>query len=393
MRPVVSLIMFLLYFSLSLSEKQLTSARGVQYDDNDEDEDEHIEIFNEDEINLNKTDKGMYLGSPCEFTCSPKLLHVFCNPVSGVCECDKRHPVKLNPATGCGKPKRLGEQCYYREACKYSDQHASCVQIHHNAVCQCKSGYHIVSIQKPSKRVFCAEDVDILKTDFSTLAGVLSGIAVLSGLICFVLKLFNQNRYTRPHRFGNANLAPPIFFSNDTGIGLPMPLLEQSSTSHGTSQRSLTSVSSRRASSLHGCRGISVSASRAGAARAAAILLMSFHEHNPDIPAKLTSYLGSRRPSLTSIHSTSSVRSFSARRFEREKEQKEEREMQRRFARIASNGRAPPTPSPRSTDELLPTLAEDRPVYIVQVPLAIQEEDNGANGFNEEIPSTSKQFT
>ncbi|XP_031334659.1 uncharacterized protein LOC116164603 isoform X5 [Photinus pyralis] len=258
MRPVIFLIMFQLHFSLSTSEKHLTSARGMQYDDNDEDEDEHIEIFNEDDIDLNRTDKGMYLGSPCEFTCSPKLIHVFCNPVSGVCECDKRHPVKLNPATGCGKPKRLGEQCYYREACKYSDQHASCVQVHHNAVCQCKSGYHIVSIQKPSKRVFCAE--------------------------------------------------------------------------------------------------------------------------------------GSRRPSLTSIHSTSSVRSFSARRFEREKEQKEEREMQRRFARIASNGRVPPTPSPRSTDELLPTLTEDRPVYIVQVPLAIQEEDNGANGFKEEIPSTSKQF-
>ncbi|KAF5290148.1 hypothetical protein FQR65_LT11660 [Abscondita terminalis] len=334
----------------------------------------------------------MYVGSPCEFTCSPKLLHVYCNPVSGVCECEKKHPVKLNSATGCGKPKRLGEQCYYREACRYSDQHASCVQIHHNAVCQCKSGYHIVSIQKPSKRVFCAEDVDILKTDFSTLAGVLSGIAVLSGLICFVLKLFNQNRYTRPHRFGNANLAPPIFFSNDAGIGLPMPLLE-SSTSHGTSQRSLTSVSSRRASSIHGCRGVSVSASRAGAARAAAILLMSFHESNPEIPAKITSYLGSRRPSLTSIHSASSVRSYSARRFEREKEQKEEREMQRRFARITSNGKVPPTPSPRSTDELLPTLAEDRPVYIVQVPLAIQEEDSGTNGFSEELPSTSKQFS
>lgn len=56
------------------------------------------------------------------------------------------------------------------------------------------------------------------------------------------------------------------------------------------------------------------------------------------------------------------MRSFSTRRFEREKEQKEEREMQKRFARITSNGRVPPTPSPRSTDELLPTLAEDKPV-------------------------------
>lgn len=47
----------------------------------------------------------MYLGAPCEFTCSPKLLHVYCNPVTGVCECEKKHPVKLNPSTGCGKRK------------------------------------------------------------------------------------------------------------------------------------------------------------------------------------------------------------------------------------------------------------------------------------------------
>ncbi|KAF2880593.1 hypothetical protein ILUMI_25574 [Ignelater luminosus] len=315
MRPITLLMMLLLCSPLSLSDQQLTSSGGFHYDDDDEDED-HAPVY-EEGANINGSEKGMYLGAPCEFTCSPKLLHVYCNPVTGVCECEKKHPVKLNPSTGCGKPKRLGEQCYYREACKYSDQHASCIQVHHNAVCQCKSGYHLVSIQKPSKRVFCAEDVDILRTDFSTLAGVLSGIAVLSGLICFVLKLFNQNRYTRPHRFGNANLAPPIFFSNDAG---------------------------------------------------------------------------SRRPSLTSVHSSSSVRSFSTRRFEKEKEQKEEREMQRRFARITSNGRAPPTPSPRSTDELLPTLTEDKPVFILQVPLAIQEEENGANDFHEELPSTSKQY-
>jgi len=70
--------------------------------------------------------------------------------------------------------------------------------------------------------------------------------------------------------------------------------------------------------------------------------------------------------------------------------------MQRRFARITSNGRAPPTPSPRSTDELLPPLTEDKPVFIVQVPLAIQEEENGANAnaneFHEDLPSTSKQY-
>lgn len=53
--------------------------------------------------------------------------------------------------------KKLGEQCYYKESCKYADQYSSCMQVHHNAICQCNHGYHTVAIQKPSKRVFCAE--------------------------------------------------------------------------------------------------------------------------------------------------------------------------------------------------------------------------------------------
>lgn len=50
-------------------------------------------------------DKGMYVGAPCESTCSAKLLHVFCNPQSGVCECEKKYPVKVNPFSGCDKRK------------------------------------------------------------------------------------------------------------------------------------------------------------------------------------------------------------------------------------------------------------------------------------------------
>lgn len=68
---------------------------------------------------------------------------------------------------------------------------------------------------------------------------------------------------------------------------------------------------------------------------------------------------------MTSIHSNNSNRSYSARRYEREREQKEEREMQRRLARMSSSvnslGKVP-TPSPHSTDDLLPTLEEDKQV-------------------------------
>lgn len=73
---------------------------------------------------------------------------------------------------------------------------------------------------------------------------------------------------------------------------------------------------------------------------------------------------GSRRPSIASIHSAGSMRSFSARRYEKEREQKEERESQRRLSKMNSMsvGRIAPTPSPHSTDDLLPTLEEDKQV-------------------------------
>lgn len=85
---------------------------------------------------------------------------------------------------------------------------------------------------------------------------------------------------------------------------------------------------------------------------------------------------GSRRPSITSIQSsTSSVRSYSARLWEREREQKERRQMSLRLAQLhdkMSGGREhpklPPTPSPRSpnnsTDPLLPVLTETREVRL-----------------------------
>lgn len=53
--------------------------------------------------------------------------------------------------------KKLGEQCFYRQSCAYSDQYSSCIQVHHNAICQCKTGYHSVSLHRPKERVFCAE--------------------------------------------------------------------------------------------------------------------------------------------------------------------------------------------------------------------------------------------
>lgn len=40
-------------------------------------------------------DHGLLVGSRCEFTCDKRLHHVFCNPISSKCECEKNYPVKI----------------------------------------------------------------------------------------------------------------------------------------------------------------------------------------------------------------------------------------------------------------------------------------------------------
>ncbi|KAK0085271.1 hypothetical protein PV325_005488, partial [Microctonus aethiopoides] len=169
----------------------------------------------EDYFESNGTGKGSYVGAPCENTCNADLQHVICDAITGVCECEKQYPVRLGPTRGCAKPKRLGEQCFYRATCVFTDQHATCAQVQHNAVCDCDSGYHKVAIARP-KKVFCAEDLVLITADMPTLLGIVSGIAVLTGLICFVLKLFSRARYTRPRHYADANHAPPMLFSSDT---------------------------------------------------------------------------------------------------------------------------------------------------------------------------------
>lgn len=50
----------------------------------------------------------MYLGSPCEFSCNPKLMHVYCDPTTASCQCDPKHPVSVGVAQGCAKGKLTG---------------------------------------------------------------------------------------------------------------------------------------------------------------------------------------------------------------------------------------------------------------------------------------------
>lgn len=89
-------------------------------------------------------------------------------------------------------------------------------------------------------------------------------------------------------------------------------------------------------------------------------------------------YVGSRRPSLTSVHSsTSSARSYSARRLEKERSEKEQRQAlqelrlaKQREQQQQQQQQIAPTPSPRtphSMDELLPSVEEGKEVFYNEV--------------------------
>ncbi|XP_011268511.1 uncharacterized protein LOC105258738 isoform X2 [Camponotus floridanus] len=319
-------------------------------------DDEEIGDNGENWFDKNITaEKGRYLGSPCDLMCNPELQHVFCDSITGLCECEKFYPVRLGPAKGCAKPKRLGEQCFYRATCTFADQHSTCTQVQHNAVCDCEEGYHRVALSRPNKKVFCAEDLVLITTDLPTLLCIASGIAIFTAMICFVLKLFSRARYSRPRHYANANHAPAMLFSSDTGIPLTLHGRPSSRSSQRSNSAGPLSCAFTRRPSSGGSRGPLVPASRAG----------------------------SRRPSLASVHSsTSSSRSYSARRLEKERNDKEQRQalQELRLAKQREQLQQQqqpviPTPSPRtphSTDELLPSVEEGKEVF-----------------YNEQVPTTS----
>ncbi|XP_016974272.1 uncharacterized protein LOC108041021 isoform X1 [Drosophila rhopaloa] len=249
----------------------------------------------------NKSAKGKYIGAPCnELKCDVKLLHVSCDKESQTCSCERNYPVQLGLIKGCAKPKKLGDQCFYDETCIYNDENSLCVQVRHNAMCQCASGFHSVSYVKPTRRIFCTPDLSELSSDLPTLLGVSTGIAVLAGLICMVLHLFSKTKYPRHRNYGDASIPPPILYSSDTGIPLTVHSGRPSSRSSIRSTGSIGSFGNRRASAgglggtvagggvaggtvgggaagSGGSKGILVSTSRTGAARSAAILLISCH--------------------------------------------------------------------------------------------------------------------
>lgn len=128
------------------------------------------------------------------------------------------------------------------ESCRYNDIFSVCSQINHNAYCRCIEGYHEVeftsrdvmtkTICTKSKRRYdylfslffspkyiwyleIALDTTPEGKNVSTLLLTLGGVAGLSTLICFVLKLYVKKSH--PYERTTLNNGTRILSANEIG--------------------------------------------------------------------------------------------------------------------------------------------------------------------------------
>lgn len=68
--------------------------------------------------------KGRYVGASCDFTCHATLLHVYCDPITSTCGCEKSYPVVIGLKKGCAKREYL----YWFHYCNYFLTKSQCIQ-------------------------------------------------------------------------------------------------------------------------------------------------------------------------------------------------------------------------------------------------------------------------
>lgn len=77
---------------------------------------------------LSPTAKGMYVGAPCEFTCHAKLHHVYCDPSSNTCSCEKDYVVLIGLLKGCAK-RKFAQACRHIYLCCFAWKHHRCATV------------------------------------------------------------------------------------------------------------------------------------------------------------------------------------------------------------------------------------------------------------------------
>jgi len=223
---------------------------------------------------------AFFLGEPCEATCNQILFHVWCNLTTHRCECLPEYPVNMENKY-CLRAIRIEDQCEYSESCQYINANSECSE---NGVCKCSSGYYAkydeakdvecVPYDSPFHIRIGSTTFDFLNNmEFITFFSLTLSFILIIILFYLVIKLINKNQQMAKGEQTCDRIPPPPI------LGEPQyyPSLE---------------------SSPHSYRNLS----------------LSDKPKFPFVPAVPLSNLGSRRQSLSSMQSQSSIKSYSSMR-------------------------------------------------------------------------------
>ncbi|XP_022237456.1 uncharacterized protein LOC111084978 [Limulus polyphemus] len=172
------------------------------------------------EINVTDEDEGIdvYVGEPCENTCSNNLHNIYCNLTTKRCECLKEYPVRVK-RKGCVKGARLWEKCDYTESCSYYNDHAMC---NSHGECRCEEGYKSYSDETGEMCIPGKGDGILENPDLMTGIMVVAGVMIGTALFCLVLRLFSRARFGRNRgRFGNAAELPVVLTGTEALASIP----------------------------------------------------------------------------------------------------------------------------------------------------------------------------
>lgn len=167
---------------------------------------------------------GVALGDPCSDHCSDNLTHVICNATTSKCECEIMYPIQLDDFI-CISALHLGDICIHEESCLFHDPNAECWQESpYYSKCACKSTYMSIEIRDTvtghaEGGQKCVPDpYTQIHYDMPAILGIGVGLSLFTGVTCLVLKLFSRARFsdTGGH-YADANQSPPMLMTPVSG--------------------------------------------------------------------------------------------------------------------------------------------------------------------------------
>ncbi|KAH9398440.1 hypothetical protein TYRP_019088, partial [Tyrophagus putrescentiae] len=226
---------------------------------------------------------AFFLGEPCESVCNQILFHVWCNLTTHRCECLPGYPVNVDNKN-CLRAIGIDEPCEFSQSCKYLNRHSECGE---GGVCRCSQGYYAkydeskdtecVAYDSPFHIRIGTTTFDFINNmEFITFFSLTLSFILILILFFLVIKLINKNQQMAKNEQAACERLPP-----------PPPVILSEPQYYPSLE-----------SSPHSYRNLS----------------LNEKAKFPFVPTIPFSNLGSRRQSLSSLQSQSSIKSYSSMR-------------------------------------------------------------------------------